>query len=391
MIYVGIDVASSKHDYFIVQGETGVPFRPKSITIPNSYEGFVKLTNDIDTFCFSVCDFDIRIGLESTGIYHKNILTFLVNNHYDVMLINPVLTNMSRKSSKVHHPKTDNIDSQNICKFMIDNQSSFKPCTILSYHAEALKILSRKRFDIAENLRLAKVELYNLIQTTFPEYFQFFSNIYGESSLAILSKYKLPSAISRAHRNTLASLIHGKCKCTAEDIINAAKSSIGLSDEYYVNLIEDSIDSIKSIQSRIDKFDSQIKKYVDEICPNILTISGVGYITAGLLLGEIRDINRFHSAESLVAYSGIDIETYQSGKYEAKNRYPSKKGSKYLRYALFQVAKVAWIHDPSLNAYYEKKKAEGKHFYVILGHLEKKLVRIIYSVLKSNKPYISMA
>ncbi|MCR5783159.1 MAG: IS110 family transposase, partial [Clostridia bacterium] len=106
------------------------------------------------------------------------------------------------------------------------------------------------------------------------------------------------------------------------------------------------------------------------------------------IAGEIRDINRFHSVDSLIAYAGIDIEPYESGKYKAGHRAPSKKGSRFLRYALFQVARVIWQHDPVFKAYFEKKSAEGKHYYVVLGHIEKKLVRVIYLILKNKSSYI---
>lgn len=95
---------------------------------------------------------------------------------------------------------------------------------------------------------------------------------------------------------------------------------------------------MEHIQKRIDKYDAKIKKYVDKLCPNLLTIPGVGYVTAGFIAGEIGDAEDFHSAESLVAYSGIDSIVYESGEYKAKV-IPSKKGSKYPRYALFRVAR----------------------------------------------------
>ena len=119
----------------------------------------------------------------------------------------------------------------------------------------------------------------------------------------------------------------------------------------------------------------------------MLTIPGVGYITAGLIAGEIGDINRFHSADSLISFAGIDCTVYESGNYKAKHTIPSKKGSKYLRYALFQVARIAWLCDPVFKDYYLKKQSEGKHFYVILGHIQKKLLRVIYSLMKSGLNY----
>lgn len=116
MIYIGIDIASEKHDFFMIQAETGVTFSKSSITIENSYDGYKKLHESICAFCGATGDSQIRIGLESTGIYHTNIISFLLSQNYQVMMINPILTNMAHKASKVHCPKNDNLDSQTICK-----------------------------------------------------------------------------------------------------------------------------------------------------------------------------------------------------------------------------------------------------------------------------------
>lgn len=182
-------------------------------------------------------------------------------------------------------------------------------------------------------------------------------------------------------------MIHGRCKCTAEQLIHAAKHSVGLSDEWYAFELQDAIAELEHIQKRIVAYDAQIKRYVNEVCPNILTIPGVGYVTAGLILGEIGDISRFRSADSLVSFSGLDLNVYESGKYKAAHLSPSKKGSVYLRYALFQVARVIWQWEPTFRSFYEKKHSEGKHHYIILGHIQKKLVRVIFSVLKNNSAF----
>lgn len=184
-------------------------------------------------------------------------------------------------------------------------------------------------------------------------------------------------------------MLHGRCKYTAEQLIEAAKHSIGLSDEWYAFELHDAIAELEHVQKRIAAYDVQIKRYVDEICPNILTIPGVGYVTAGLILGEIGDISRFRSADALVSFSGMDLTVYESGKYKAAHMSPSKKGSVYLRYALFQVSRVIWQWNPTFRTYYEKKQAEGKHHYVILGHIQKKVARVIFSVLKSNSVFRS--
>jgi len=387
MIIVGIDVASQKHDYFMIHKETGTVFNSSSVSIPNSEQGYKKLHTDIQAFSGAVGDSDIRIGLESTGIYHTNIIAFLIAHDFRVMMINPILTNMARKANKVHSPKNDNLDSQTICKYMIDHSDEFSPYTSTLYHKQTLKSLSRKRFFIVEELRKAKIVVNNLIQLTFPELKSLFSNIYGSSVISIIKEYGTPQKLAKAYASKVASLLNGHCKCSVADIIDAAKHSVGISDECYAFELLDAIENMEHIQHRIEKYDAQIKKLVDELCPNLLTVPGIGYTTAGLIAGEIGDVERFHSAEKLISFSGIDVTVYESGKYKAKHLIPSKKGSRYLRYALFQVARIIWMHDPVFKAYYEKKQAEGKHYYVILGHIQKKLCRLIYSLMRSGNSY----
>ena len=386
MIYVGIDVASQKHDYYMISSN-GEIYTSRSITIPNNNDGYKKLHKSIQDFCGATKDFIVRIGLESTAFYHKNLVSYLLAQGYEVMVINPLLTNMYKKSRMIHIQKNDNIDSIYICKYLMDTNTVFRPYTTISYHTDALKALSRERFSLVEELRLAKINIYKLLTQLFPEFLKLFSNVYNGSALDILEKYNSPSKLSKAHLKTVSSMIHGKCSVTAEKLIEAAKTSIGIKDDYLAFQLSQGIKRLKSIQSTIDEYNDQISKYVDLINPTILTISGVGYITAGLILGEIGDITNFKNSEHLISYAGLDVKIYESGKYKATNLSISKKGSVYLRYALYQVAKACWRFDPMFHEYYLKKQAENKHYYVILGHIEKKVVKVIYSVLKNNKPY----
>ena len=390
MIIVGIDVASEKHDYFMLRKETGEYFSSSALTILNNEAGYKKLHKDIQTFCGATGDSKVRIGLESTGIYHTNIIAFLLEQNYETMMINPILTNMARKASKVHTPKNDNLDAQTICKYLVDNESSFAPYTLTLYHIQSLKSLSRKRFYIVEDLRKAKLAVNNLIQLIFPEFKTLFSNIYGESALSVLKAYSSPQKLARAHTARVAAFLHGHCKCTADQLIEAARHTVGLKSDCYAFELLDAIEELEHIQRRVDNYDAQIKRYVDEICPNLLSIPGVGYTTAGLIAGEIGDIGRFYSTDSLVSFSGIDCTVYESGKYKARHCIPSKRGSKYLRYALFQVSRVIWQWDPIFKEYYDKKAAEGKHYYVILGHIQKKVIRVIYSIMKSGQNYVAL-
>ena len=386
MIYVGIDIASTKHD-FIMLNDDGVFNSRRSTTIPNTVEGYKKLHETITEFCGVSNDFEVRIGLESTGFYHLNLLFFLLQKNYNVTLINPKLINLYKKSRKVHSPKNDNLDSMAICNYLYDNKSSFKPYTLISYHSESLKALSRERFSLVEDLRKAKLNIYKLVTQIFPEFLDLFTDIYSGSAIEILERYPSPKKISRAHLSTIQSLIHGRCKTSPQELIDKAKTSIGTDSEHLSFLLIQGIKKLNAVESQIDEYDELIQYYVNLINPVILSIPGISYTTAGLILGEIGDITRFKNSNSLISYAGLDIEVYESGKYKATNKSISKKGSRYLRYALYQVAKVIWRFDPSFNKYYQKKQLENKHYYVILGHIQTKVVKVIYSVLKTNQPY----
>ena len=203
MIYVGIDVASTKHDCFIMSDKNANS--NLLIKINNDIDGFTKLKETIYDF-ISVNDDEVRIGLESTGHYSHNILHYLVKEGFDTMLINPLLTNMERKASSVRKTKTDKIDAKSICTFLMRNQE-FKPYTIKSYHSTALKSLSRRRITLVRQLSKQKVQLHMLVTLPFPECLKVFSSLYAKSSLEILHKYSIPSKLAKTRIDGLSNTL----------------------------------------------------------------------------------------------------------------------------------------------------------------------------------------
>ena len=385
MIYVGIDVASNKHDCFLMN-EKGETYSPV-FTISNDLEGFKKLHKAILDFVKQTNDSNVRIGLESTGHYSNNILLYFVKLNYQVMLINPLLTNMDRKATTVRKTKTDKVDARGICMFLDRNKTDFKPYTLISYHKDALKSLSRERFSLIKDYSKQKLKLQRLVTIVFPEYLSFFSNLYIPSSINLLYSYPTPKLMSRAKLSSISNFIHGKCKINAQTIKDKSTNSIGQSSDYYAFEIKSVINSLRFYEKQIESYNDQIKTIMDEVGKNIMSIPGISYINGALILSEIGDINNFESADKLLAYAGLDPSVYQSGKYDANQLTISKRGSKYLRYAIHLASNIIWQHDNTFNEYYQKKLNEGKHHFVILGHIDKKLVRVIYSILKNNTSF----
>lgn len=141
------------------------------------------------------------------------------------------------------------------------------------------------------------------------------------------------------------------------------------------------------IEKQIKETEVEIKKILELINSPITTIPGIGEILGATILGEVGDISRFSSPSKLVAYAGIDASVSQSGQSSSTNNVMSKRGSPYLRRALFQAAFVASNNDPVLRAFYLKKRGEGKHHLTCLGAVSRKLCNIIYAILKSGNPY----
>ena len=131
-----------KHNFYI-SNDCGEFYKKRSFIIPSDNEGYKKLHKAINDFCGAHIDYEVRIGLESTGFYHKNILAYLSKQGFITYLMNPILIKTYKESKKVHSAKNDNLDSISICNYLEDNINELKPYTLKSYHTESLKSLSK--------------------------------------------------------------------------------------------------------------------------------------------------------------------------------------------------------------------------------------------------------
>jgi len=382
MFFVGIDVASKKHDIAITSHYGEIITEP--FTIDNDLNGFKKLRNEIFSHTESVDD--VCIGIEETGIYSKNISNYLALNNFIVYLINPVLTSNSRKSQSVRLTKTDKIDSLAICRFIEFNLKRLNPYTPTLYIFEELKALSRARLDIQKRLIKSKTEWTRLLDITFPE----FRKIYDQHSkwvYKLFSEYSSPTDISHMHSKTLLSIIKikGDRISAAEHIKYIAKNTIGHQNSTYKFLIKNMLDDIFHYSKQMESLEKEITKIIDEHFSNILTVPGVGHI------GEIGDINRFKSPSALVAYSGLDPIIYESGKFQAKNVSISKRGSRYLRTGFFTATKISIINpnieNNKFRDKYMKKIAQGKHHNSAICHATKNMINTIFSLLYTGNNF----
>lgn len=391
MICVGIDVAKDKHDCCILNSE-GVAL-VDCFTFPNNLDGFKKLLKTIQD-CTQKSD-KIKVGLEATGHYSYNILGFLLDCGLPTYVINPLHTNLYRKSLTLRKTKTDRVDARMIATMLLSDVD-LKSYTNTAYHNEELKSLTRYRFDKVQERAKLKQSVSRLVTILFPELEQLVPTLHCASIYSLFSEYPGAKQISEVHLTKLTNLLitaskghYGRDK--AIQIRDAAKASIGSVMPAKSLELKHTIKLIQELTSEINEIESAIKQIIDELDPPILSIPGMGIHSAAVILAEIGDFSNFDSPDKILAYAGCSPSTYQSGKLTNCYAHMEKRGSRYLRYALYNATKYVCYWNPVFAEYLAKKRAEGKHYNVALSHATKKLVRLIYAMEKSGQSYNCIA
>ena len=390
MIYVGIDVAKDKHDCFITNSEGEVLFNP--FTISNNCEGFQSLLQKLQIVSGDLTN--IKVGLEATGHYSYNLLGFLLDNGLPTFVINPLHTNLYRKSLSLRKTKTDKVDARTIA-YMMMSDVNLKPYSDSSYHNEELKSLTRYRFCKVKERAKLKSSVSRLVTILFPELEELVSSLHIVTVYSLLREFPSAAAIATAHLTRLSNIIYESSqgqlsKDTALLLREAARKSIGAHMPAKSLELKHTIKLIRELDVEIEEIESEIKLIMDEINSPILTIPGISYRMGAMIIAEIGDFGRFDSPDKILAYAGMSPSTYQSGKMDNCYSHMEKRGSRYLRYALYNSAKYVCKWEESFNAYLVKKRTEGKHYNVALSHAVKKLVRLIYHLETTGVPYTKM-
>ena len=391
VVSVGIDVAKDKHDCFIQSSEGEV--LADVFTISNNMDGFHTLLEKIQA-CTTPQD-KIRVGLEATGHYSYNLLGFLLDNGLATYVLNPLRTNLYRKSLSLRKTKTDRVDARTIAAMLLSD-AGLKPYTDTAYHNEELKSLTRYRFDKVKERAKLKTSVSRLVCILFPELEKLVPTLHMASVYALLEEFPGAKQVAGAHLTSLKSLLEKASKGRykrdmALSIRDTARMSIGSRMPAKSLELQHTIRLIRELDAEIHEIEAEIETMMDEIRSPIMTIPGIGCRMGAMILAEAGDLSRFDSPDKLLAYAGMSPSTYQSG--QLNNCYPhmEKRGSRYLRYALFNATKYVCLWDPTFAAYLAKKRAEGKHYNVAISHAAKKLVRLIFAMEKSRQPYCSAA
>ena len=387
MIAVGIDVSKEKHDCFITNSDGEVLF--KAFTIKNNLDGFDELYQKIESVMEDASK--VKVGLEATGHYSYNLLGYLLDKGLATFVINPLHTNLYRKSLSLRQTKTDKVDAHTIAS-MLMSDVNLKSYSDTSYHNEELKSLTRYRFDKVKERAKLKTSISRLVCILFPELEKLVPTLHQNSVYELLYEFPGAKQVANAHLTRLSNLLETASKghYTKETSIafrEAARTSIGSNMPAKSLELKHTIKLIRELDSEIEEIENEIKVIMDEINSPILSIPGISYRMGAMIIAEIGDFSQFDSPDKILAYAGMSPSTYQSGQLDNCYARMEKRGSRYLRYALFNATAYVCLWDPTYKAYLAKKRAEGKHYYVAMSHATKKLVRLIYHLERTGQQY----
>ena len=390
MLYVGIDVSKHKHDCFITNADGEA--LTDVFTIRNSREGFEELYRKIKSLRPRPSQENTQVGLEATGHYSDNIIGFLRKIGLPPVILNPLQVNLYRKGETLRKTKTDKSDARFIARLLVAKE--LKPHSQSSYHSEELKTLTRHRHRMVWERSRFKVSYDRLRSIVFPELEGLTKGPPSFTELKLLLEFPTAEAIANCHLTRLANLVgtysHGRHgKEWAIRLKALAKDSIGSNSPARALELRQTIRQIMFISNEIDLIEAEIKTLVNESGASIMTIPGIGYTLAAIIMAEVGNIARFATPEKLQAFAGLEPTAYQSGQFTGQRDVMVKRGSTYLRWALLQAARTVSQFDPDFSEYLDRKLAAGKHYNSAMGHVAKKLIRVIFKLMNTGEVYVA--
>jgi len=385
MITVGVDIAKQTHSFAILSKSGAELVSP--MVIPNNKLGFEELNRLIQLHS-EEGKRTIKIAMEDTGHYSANLEAFLEEKGYPVYKYNPLLIKEYAKSLSLRKTKTDKADAITIARKILSDTD--KKIPLIPKEMVELKCLSRFQTQITGKCSSTMVQYSATLDRLFPEIAHGEDGLrYSKYILEILKRYPSAFKIAKARVSTLDKFIpKGVTKFTGESLKQLAKESVGVSDEIQEFILVQQIHQMEFFEQEKKVVKKKISQLLKKVDSQITTIPGVSDRLGSIILSEIGDINNFDNPGKLLAFAGLEPSISQSGKADNPGKMV-KRGSTHLRWALIQASEKIINLSEHFHAYYIKKREkENKEYNVALSHVARKLVRLIWKILKDGCPYL---
>lgn len=400
---VGIDVSKGKSTIAVrrLGGEVVLaPFQVEHDAAGLS--GLVKTLRGISG--------NIRVVMEHTGMYWRPIALALKQAGFFVSVVNAMLIHDFSDNS-LRKVKTDKADSMKIASYALAYWHELRDYSPEDETRQMLKMQSRLYQRTKKSSVVLRNGLISLLDQTFPgvnklfdtqprhsdghfKWVDFVRRFWHKDCVAGMSF----AAFSDAYRKWCAKLRYRYMPKDAEKLHSAARNAVATlpkSDSTKL-LITQAADSLNAVYDALHILRGEMLRLAS-LLPEfavVMEMQGAGEITGPQLMAEIGDVRRFTSKGALVAFAGMDAPPFQSGSFDSKSRRISKRGSPHLRRTLFQIASVILQHanpDDPVFRFMDKKRAEGKHFYVYTVAGAAKFLRIYYARVKAHLETLNAA
>ncbi len=389
MIYAGVDVAKADHVIGAVDERGSELCKPMGFK--NGAAGFERCEAWLEGAAEEPGD--VLVGMEATGHYWMALYAFLVSRGYAVAVIDPVQVRAVRRLRGLDRVKNDRIDAGLIAETLRIGQ--YDPTRLATDEVQSLRTLTRYQQSLKSELAEVKTQCTCLLDSYFPEFSGAFSDMFGAAGRAVLSKSPLPSQVARRRVDSLQRDISEAARGSrrvdgkAAELKALARASVGirLGEGAAAMQVQSLVRQMDFLDGECGKVERRVRELLELVEPLVLTIPGVSYTTGAQIVAEIGDIGRFRNAPALVSYAGLSSSVNQSGKFDSGGGPITKHGSPYLRRALWLAANRARQYDPSLGAFYERKRAEGKCHRVAVTAVARKLCHIVFAVMRDGVPY----
>ncbi len=390
---VGIDVSKGKSMIAVI--------RPLGEIVAKPFE-VIHTSGEIDSLItyLHTLEGDIRIVMEHTGRYYEPVANRLAEAGFFVSAVNPKLikdygTNSLRKV------KTDKADALKIARYTLDNWQNLCQYTGMDTLRNQLKALNRQLAFYRKQKTALKNNLIALLDMTYPGVNTLFSSPArsdgSQKWVDFVTVFWHVDCVRSLGIKAFTERYRKWCKRHGysfqpqkpAEIYYASKELIAVfpKDNMSKVMIKQAIEQLNTVSSAVEHIRAEMNRIASELpeYPIVMEMCGVGTSLGPQLIAEIGDITRFNRREKLTAFAGVDPGADQSGKYEAQSVPTSKRGSPHLRRTLFQIMECLIqtkpVEDP-VYVFMDKKRAEGKPYYVYMTAGANKFLRIYYGRVK---------
>jgi transposase len=384
MIAVGIDIGKRQHEACFMD-EAGRELRP-SLRFSHKQAGLRLLQERL-----AALPEPASVAMEASGHYWLGLERCLRQSGIPVQVVNPMQVHAFRETG-IRRTKTDRRDAWVLADLLRIGRTrpNYVPDDIILQ----LRQLTRFRWGLVDQIGAAKHRVLTVLDQVFPEFAEQFSDPFGASARELLAHGASAADFAAIDLDELTTLLERASRKRlgrdqAERISQSAHTSMGVPALSAVARLEVGalLAQIELLKAQVVEVEDACAALLRELDQRLTTIPGIGPVLAASILAEIGDITRFPRLEALVAYAGIDPSVFESGAFTGTRQHISKRGSPYLRRALYLATHTAQQHNPDLAAYLQRKLREGKSYRSALVATSHKLLARMYVVLKEGRPF----